>query len=422
MLLQFRFKNFKSFRDDTILDLTATKITEYSDHVVSIGNEKVLPVAVIYGANASGKSNVYKAFKYMAKYVILSFGYEKNLFEEKDDKYTFKRPTPFLLDNNSVEAESLFEIYFIETDNMNTKTYNYGFTIGQNGIIEEWLNSKTKSAKKYNKVFYRNNNDKILDLDGISEVNQNISAALEKETLIVSLGAKLKIAQLKLIRDWFLENEFIDFGDSCTNCVLFTRLPDNFVTNINKQEHVVKYFSSFDSSIKGFDIEKLNDNEEKDGRSKYKINAFHNMIDSDEKARIPLPSESAGTLKMFALYPKLEYVLKNGGFLFIDELNSRLHPLLVRAFIITFLDKNINKNHAQLIFTTHDAWQLNSNIFRRDEVWFTEKDNNGLSTLYSLAEFEDKDGNKIRKDENYEKNYLLGKYGAIPVVKGFDMF
>ena len=125
---------------------------------------------------------------------------------------------------------------------------------------------------------------------------------------------------------------------------------------------------------------------------------------------------------MFALYPLLQYVLSTGGVLFIDELNARLHPLLVRNFIITFLLPERNPNHAQLIFTSHDPWQLNSGILRRDEIWFTEKDDKGISTLYSLADFSDDNGSKIRKDENYEKNYLLGKYGAIPSLKNLDVF
>lgn len=104
----------------------------------------------------------------------------------------------------------------------------------------------------------------------------------------------------------------------------------------------------------------------------------------------------------------------------MDELNARLHPLLVRNFIVTFLNPQINKNHSQLIFTTHDTWQLSNQLLRRDEIWFTEKDDLGLSTLYSLADFVDEDGIRIRKDESYEKNYLLGKYGAIPSLKTID--
>ena len=125
---------------------------------------------------------------------------------------------------------------------------------------------------------------------------------------------------------------------------------------------------------------------------------------------------------MFALYPELQDVLQKGGVYFIDELNARLHPLLVRNFILTFLNPEINTQHAQLVFTTHDTWQLSNRLLRRDEIWFTEKDDQEVSSLYSLADFVDEDGARIRKDESYEKNYLIGKYGAIPTLKSIDLF
>lgn len=420
MLLQFNFKNFKSFRDDTTLDLTATKITEYNNHIISIGNEKVLPIAAIFGANASGKSNVQEAFRYMATYVVSSFAYGGDDTGKKG-KSDFLKPTPFLLDNNSRNAESSFEVYFIDSEENGAKLYNYGFTIDQSGVNEEWLNYKSKSSRKsYKRIFYRNGNG--LDLPGIATKSQeNIRIALERETLIVSLGAKLKIAKLKLIRDWFIGNEFADFGHPVENFFLSEQLPDGFVESKEVQQKVVDYFSAFDPSIIGFKVEPLESNDDKKS-TKVRIDALHKMIDSGETTTIPLKLESAGTLKMFALYPLLQEVLETGGVLFVDELNARLHPLLVRAFVITFLNPETNQNHAQLIFTSHDSWQLNSNILRRDEVWFTEKAENGISTLYSLADFIDGDGLKIRKDENYEKNYLLGKYGAIPTMKHFNMF
>ena len=136
---------------------------------------------------------------------------------------------------------------------------------------------------------------------------------------------------------------------------------------------------------------------------------------------LPFEEESEGTLKMFALYPMLREARKNGGIFCIDELNSKLHPLLVRNILIAFLNPALNPKHAQLIFTTHDAWQMSNNLLRRDEIWFTEKNAAGVSSLYSLADFVDSDGVKIRKDESYEKNYLLGKYGAIPTLKCFDI-
>ena len=303
-----------------------------------------------------------------------------------------------------------------------TRRNNYGFCVNKEGVTEEWLNSKAKTARKYSTVFYRGNSESELDLSGLPKNSRdNIKIALEKQVLIVSLGAKLKISKCKAIRDWFMTNEFADFGDPFTNFFLSRRLPRGFVDDKNVQHKVVEYFASFDEHIKDFRVEKVpSDGESKE--EKYKINALHKKIDSDEMAEIPLGAESAGTLKMFALYPELQEVLEKGSVFFIDELNARLHPLLVRNFLLTFLNPNINVNHAQLVFTTHDTWQLSNQLLRRDEIWFVEKDDRGVSTLYSLADFVDEDGVRIRKDESYEKNYLIGKYGAIPTLKSIDMF
>ena len=420
MLLQFNFKNFKSFKDDTTIDLTATKISEFNNHVISIANERILPVAAIFGANASGKSNVQEAFRYMSMYVINSLDYGDES-DQKKKKSRFFKPTPFLFDSDSRTAESSFEVYFIDSEENGAKTYNYGFTVNSTGVCEEWLNYKSKTSRgNYKKIFYRNGNE--LDLSGIpSKSQENLKIALENETLIVSLGAKLKIAKLKYIRDWFINNDFADFGKPIENFFLSQLIPEGFAEDEKVRKNVVDYFASFDPSIIGFNVEvlKTDDDEENDH---LKIDAIHKLIDSNQSAAIPLQNESAGTLKMFALYPMLQDVLSTGGVLFVDELNARLHPLLVRTFIITFLNPEINTRNAQLIFTSHDSWQLNGNMLRRDEIWFTEKTLDGVSTLYSLADFVDEDGVKIRKDENYEKNYLLGKYGAIPSLKYFDMF
>ena len=418
MLIQFRFKNFKSFKDDTILDLSATKITEHADRVVQIGNEKILPTAAIFGANASGKSNVIEAFRFMASYVIESFAFGGESDDKKSKTKKLKQ-TPFLFDKDSRDAESSFEVYFISSEDLGCKSYNYGFTLDQTGIVEEWLNVKSKTARSYKPVFYRNREE--LDLSGLPAKSQEIvRMTLEQETLIVSLGAKLKIAKLKCIRDWFYDTNFTNFGNPIENVFLSSLIPDGFADDKNVQKKVVDYFATFDSSIVGFNVEVIKSDDE-DSRH-IKIDALHEVIGSDELASIPLEEESDGTLKMFALYPALQDTLESGGVLFVDELNARLHPLLVRGFLITFLNPETNPNHAQLVFTTHDSWQLSNNLLRRDEICFTETEQSGVSTLYSLADFVDEDGVKIRKDESYEKNYLLGKYGAIPTLKYFDMF
>ena len=406
MLIQFNFKNFKSFRDEATLDMTAINdIYDFSERVVSIADEKLLTVTAIYGANASGKSNVYSAFKYMTNYVKDSFGYGD------DEDFSEKRlPVSFLFDRVSANAESSFEVYFIINEKSVAKSYNYGFCVNREGITEEWLNVKTPGTDKYNRVFYRHTADDTLDLNGFSNDRREIiRLSLEKEALIVSLGAKLKIQECKEVRDWFSENRFADFANIEENSYLFSRLPYNFGEDKAVQQRVVEYLASFDNHIKDFKTKRLPVNAN-DGRRSYKINSVHKMIDSTDMATIPLQEESAGTLKMFALYPDLQEVLKNGSVFFVDELNARLHPLLVRNFLLTFLNPKVNTNHAQLIFTTHDTWQMKKDFFRYDEIWFTEKDDQGLSTLYSLADFTD------LGDGDFESDYLFGEFGAIPTL------
>lgn len=415
MLVQFRFRNFKSFRDDAVLDLSASNVTEFSRRVVSVGGERLLRIAAIYGANASGKSNVYQAFYYMSIYVTSSF-----LYGDDEEHFSRNKPTPFLFDSRSAEDDSEFEVYFVLRGDYEERIYQYGFCINRDGVAEEWLNQKNMMSNEYESIFYRNKKEETLDLSGLSESNsKNIEAALDQRVLIISLGAKLKVEICKTIRDWFLANEFSNFGNPTINFYLSKRSPKGFAEDETIQQRVIDYFSSFDDSIKGFQIEqRAVDEEAKDKR--YRIETLHKKMDSDEMQKIPFNQESAGTLKMFALYPELQMVLERGSVLFIDELNDRLHPLLVRNFLLTFLNPKININNAQLVFTTHDAWQLSSGLLRRDEIWFTEKDGRGLSTLYSLVDIKGGDEAYDHEDVNYAENYLLGKYGAIPTLKKIE--
>ena len=179
MLLQFNFKNFKSFKDDTILDLSATKITEHSDRLFTIGEEKILPIAAIYGANASGKSNVVAAYHFMETYVVNSFAYGG---ESEEKKVTTKKLklTPFLFDAETKLGASTFEVFFINRENTKDKIYNYGFSLDSEGIVEEWLNCKSKTSKKYRRIFYRDRQE--LDTPGLAKVyKESIQVSLEKE-------------------------------------------------------------------------------------------------------------------------------------------------------------------------------------------------------------------------------------------------
>ena len=422
MLIQFNFKNFKSFREEVSLDLTATKITEHEEHVIEAANDKLLKVAAIYGANASGKSNVYDAFEYMTYYVDESFkfGDEEERRRKTGDAYL--KVTPFFFDEKSRDEETTFEVFYVDNSEDTGKTYQYGFSLKNDEVVEEWLYSKAKTARnKYRTIFYRKKGEE-LEMNGFSKNHvENIKASLNKESLIVSLGSKLRITRLKKVRDWFLSNEIVNFGDPAENFFLSRVLPEGFIDKKEVQDNVVEYFASFDEAIRDFNIEELPQKDEKDNSKNYKIDALHKMSDSEKMASIPLKQESSGTLKMFALYPSLKEVLDQGSILFIDELNARLHPLLVRNIILTFLSPQINTQNAQLVFTTHDIWQFSNELLRRDEIWMVNKNRDGVSELYSLVEFKDEAGNKVRRDEALAKNYLTGNYGAIPALKPMKM-
>ena len=422
MLIQFNFKNFKSFRDEVSLDLSATKITEHEEHIVEIANDKLLRVAAIYGANASGKSNVYNAFEYMTYYVLESFkfGDEDGRRRKKEEDY--QKVIPFLFDENSRNQETTFEVFYVDNAEQTGKIYQYGFSLKDSEVVEEWLYSKAKTARNtYRTIFYRKSGEE-LEMNGFGKNHvENIKSALNKESLIVSLGAKLRIAKLKKVRDWFLENEVVNFGDPAENYFRSRMLPQGFVTSKDIQKNVVEYFSSFDESIQDFSVEEIPQEDGKETEKNYQIDTFHKMADSDKTVSISLSQESNGTLKMFALYPSLKEVLEHGAVLFVDELNARLHPLLVRNIILTFLSPEINTKNAQLIFTTHDLWQFSNELLRRDEIWMVDKKQDGASDLYSLVEFKDEEGIKIRRDEVNAKKYMTGSYGAIPALKPMKM-
>ena len=410
MLIQFNFENFKSFKNEATLDMSATNLKTNTNHVINNGTEKILPFAAIFGENAGGKSNVLNAFEYMTNYVITSAMFKES--QETTDSYPmgipkFERAMPFMFDDESKEKESTFEVFFMLNNDEKKKVYQYGFCVDKDGISEEWLNTKAKTSKNYKTIFYRDREE--LDLSGILKKHrENIAVSLREKTLVVSLGEVLNIDILKNVVDWFSDNRIVNLGDPIESFLMSIQLPDDFYTSQEVRENVVDYIHSFDNSITDFEVEKIDD--------KYKVYTIHKNNSSGERVRMPLNSESAGTLKMFSLYKYLNKVMKTGGTFIIDELNSKLHPLLIRNLMLTFLNPEINNKNAQLIFTTHDPWTLSNDILRRDEIWFVEKDSFNSSSLYSLAEFKTEDGLKIRVDENYEKNYLLGKYGAIPTL------
>ena len=414
MLLQFYFSNYRSFEGEGILDMRASGSNELSSHIRNTLNEKVLPVTAIYGANASGKSSVFEAFQFMALCVLESLSFsddnKKNPYKLKVDSFKF---------SESREKPSEFEINYIDKKEKKEKYYNYGFKIDNSGILEEYLASNTKTGVKRNEdytyIFKRERNQKLYLDSSVEKFRENLEISLKDKTLLVSLGAKLNIDEFIRVRTWFINTEVINFSNSLYGALLENILPNNIIESEEVRKNLVSFINSFDDSIIDIEVEKISAIDEND-KDNYRVFTIHKSDKGTSTARISMNEESSGTKKMFSLYQTLLDVLEKGGVFFADELDIKLHPLLMRNILLTFTDKEKNSNNAQLIFTTHNTIYMDMDLLRRDEIWFVEKDN-GVSNLYSLDDITNEKGEKIRKDSNYEKHYLLGNYGAIPNLK-----
>ena len=414
MLLQFYFSNYRSFEGEGILDMRASGSNELSSHIRNTLNEKVLPVTAIYGANASGKSSVFEAFQFMALCVLESLSFsddnKKNPYKLKVDSFKF---------SESREKPSEFEINYIDKKGKKELYYNYGFKIDNSGILEEYLASNTKTGVKRNEdytyIFKRERNQKLYLDSSIEKFRENLEISLKEKTLLVSLGAKLNIDEFIRVRTWFINTEVINFSNSLYGALLENILPNNIIESEEVRKNLVSFINSFDDSIINIEVEKISAIDEND-KDNYRVFTIHKSDKGTSTARISMNEESSGTKKMFSLYQTLLDVLEKGGVFFADELDIKLHPLLMRNILLTFTDKEKNPNNAQLIFTTHNTIYMDMDLLRRDEIWFVEKDN-GVSNLYSLDDITNEKGEKVRKDSNYEKHYLLGNYGAIPNLK-----
>ena len=414
MLLQFYFSNYRSFESEGILDMRASGSNELSSHIRNTLNEKVLPVTAIYGANASGKSSVFEAFQFMALCVLESLSFsddnKKNPYKLKVDSFKF---------SESREKPSEFEINYIDKKGKKELYYNYGFKIDNSGILEEYLTSNTKTGVKRNEdytyIFKREKNQKLYLDSSIEKFRENLEISLKEKTLLVSLGAKLNIDEFIRVRTWFINTEVINFSNSLYGAFLENILPNNIIESEEVRKNLVSFINSFDDSIIDIEVEKISAIDEND-KDNYRVFTIHKSDKGTSTARISMNEESSGTKKMFSLYQTLLDVLEKGGVFFADELDIKLHPLLMRNILLTFTDKEKNPNNAQLIFTTHNTIYMDMDLLRRDEIWFVEKDN-GVSKLYSLDDITNEKGEKVRKDSNYEKHYLLGNYGAIPNLK-----
>jgi len=417
MLLEFSVGNYLSFKTKTTLSLAATSIKEHLDtNIFSTERWDLLKGAVIYGANASGKSNFIRAMSTMSRLVLQSF--EQSSTDELDI-------IPFLLNTDTEKSPSFFEAVFI-IDNIR---YRYGFEVDDKQVRAEWLFEAPKNTEK--PLFVREE-DGIEVMKGFSE-GKDLEERTRDNALFLAVADQFNGKIAKKIMHWF--NNFITISGlshegykGVTFGMLENRQTSPTLLNFYKKLDLG--FDDITISKKPFDPKELpKDMPESlvkqlitdfEGASKIDIKTIHKKYDSKGRPVADVEfdmrsQESSGTNKLFNISGPVFDVLNDGGVLVVDELDASLHPLLTLAVTKLFNSSEFNRNNAQLIFATHDTNLLYYGNYRRDQIYFVEKDSYGASDMYSLVEYKE-EGKTIRKDRSFEKDYIEGRYGAIPFI------
>ncbi len=393
MLVQFTLKNVLSFREETILDMTA--ISAYKEHecnLIDIGTkERFLRVASIYGANASGKSNLNVGMRLFQNIVKESLNNVDEGLETAISKYY----VPFLFEENSDNSE--FQIVMI----IGGFEYRYGFEYNDERIEMEWLYRKNLVTNRTITILERSKD--VIEFGAFSRKECDVyKDQIPSETLVLSVFNKLRLKTevFKIVYAGIMSTLVVS-ADSMQDA----RYLEKFLPDVIEQdkEGLIAFLTAIDSGIQDIYCDDSD-----------KVIRFITMHRGKNGKDYPLSlyDESEGTIKSIVLFIQSRIVIAYGASLFIDELNIKLHPLLLKFVVDLFYD---NDSSAQLIYTTHDTTLMDKKFFRRDQIWFVQKDESGYSALSALSDF------KVRSDASFEKDYLAGVYGGIPLLKEFGM-
>lgn len=423
MLIEFNVKNYWSFKESQSISLVPSKYYKGLEETNCIKTKissfpLLLRSAVIYGANASGKTNLLRAMDFVRDFVISSHSQQEGQEIDVDS---------FSLSKNTNKEPSEFEVIFIE-DNIR---YQFGFAVNHERVMKEWLYAFPEGRLQtwYERSYQPDNNKDVWNLGGkLKGPKLMWKGATRKNALFLSTAIQLNSEQLKPVFNWFKQKLVV--------LLSWTELPsiftsDHCATDEGKLK-VMEFMRLADSSIKDIELKKMPFSPDslpddipqaikdditdkltgKDVTSVY----FKHQDNDGDPVLFDYYQESSGTQKLYNIsYPWCD-VLSSGFVFFVDELDTSLHPLLVRFLIELIQNNKTNPNNAQLIFTTHDTSVLSTDIFRRDQVWFTEKDRENSTKLYPLSDF------NPRKSEVLEKSYLQGRYGALPIFNGSKLY
>ncbi|MCX5983930.1 MAG: ATP-binding protein [Nostocales cyanobacterium LacPavin_0920_SED1_MAG_38_18] len=434
MLVEFSVENYRSIQEKQTLSMVAaedeTMLDSNTFPVPNNDDLRLVTSAAIYGPNASGKSNLLKAIQVLKNLVINSASRM-----QIGDKLPVE---PFRLNSETAKKPSSFEVIFIHEK----IRYEYGVSLNRERVFEEWLIAYPNEvqqnwfSREYlpdDPKFEPNEGYKWSFGKGLKGEKKRIQRFVRSNSLFISHAAQNNHPQL---------TEVFDFFEDEINMIPLTERP--LVTEYNSSiricekdnkfhEQIVNLLIEADTGISNirFERESIDDNIQllvqdflkefediKDANTLeidfMKVITIHKMNDSNSEIELAIDDESAGTKRLFYIVGYLLWVLEYGKVLIIDEIDRSLHPVLSKALIKMFNNPEINKNNAQLIFTTHDTTLLDGEIFRPDQIWFTEKDNS-MTKLYSLFDF------RPRENESLQKGYLLGRYGAIPFINGLSI-
>ncbi|MFK7907908.1 MAG: ATP/GTP-binding protein [Chitinophagales bacterium] len=423
MLIEFRVSNYRSIGEEQIISLVPTpKQREYPENILTKGKYKALNVVGIYGANASGKSNVLLAMSLLDRIINLS---------AHSSSTTLLPYDPFLLREGWDKKPTKFEITFI----LNEIRYRYGMEFSEEKIISEWLYRKNMSREV--ELFFRE--EDIIEVStGLKGNNKLIDAAIEAtrpNSLFLSTCDMLNIKEAKTIFQWFKYFHMIDGLN--TKAISTISIWESYGNQIKSYLARLDIgFVDIDIATKDFEVSDLPSNltstvkneliKELSGKKSYEVMTAHKMYDlkgqfsGDRRFWNMGKRESKGTQKAFHLSGHIVWALNSGGVLIIDEIEAKIHPILVIDIIGTFLNSETNPNNAQLIFATHDTNLLTYSKLRRDQIYFSEKNVWESTEVFSLSDFTYLD-QRERAETNKEKRYLEGRYGAIPILNHWEI-
>lgn len=426
MLIEFKFGNYRSFRDEAVLSMEAMGLGRLKNCLISYNSMKLIPSVAIYGKNGGGKSNVIRAF-----WLAVQFIKNAQRTQHEDAKIPVK---PFLLNDYSKDEPTFFEFTYI----LDKVKYIYGFSATKEKIFSEYLYHSPKGQKAT--VFTRTEQEFAFTEEKAKR--KMISEAVAPNQLFFSVACTMNDSDCMRAMKWFREYIFFsrDYADIPKQLLEYSN-DQNMLAAISeyakaadlgiekmefefKNEEVKDIESAnnipegMKSALNAFmQVLKENSNVSEIGLQKSEVRAtsYHNGINKDgvkTSFTLELSDESDGTRKLMSIAPAIESVLNNGGIVLVDELEKELHPMLVNYIVAKFQSENSNPNGAQLIFTTHNTELLNMELIRKDQLYFVDKNRkDGTSELYSISDFSTKTADNIRK------GYLAGKYGATPDIE-----